>query len=428
MSTLAIRNGRIIDPALDRDEVADLFIADGRIVRPCRADKTLDATGLLVVPGLIDLHVHLREPGKAAGEAAETVATGAAAALAGGFTTVVCMPNTTPALDCPDMVDRVRALAEAAQGARVEISACITAGRAGGELADIAALAQAGVVALTDDGSGVADATLMHEAMLLARVAGLPIMDHAEEPTLSADGVINAGEVAEQLGLPGMPAEAETVMIARDIGLARLTGARLHIQHISTAQGVDLVRRAKARGLPVTAEVCPHHFALTDEACLGGDAIFKMNPPLRRAEDVAAVVAGLADGTIDVIASDHAPHTAEDKARGFRDAPCGVIGLETTVPVVWRELVEPGYLTEYDAIALLAANPAEIIGSERGTLAEGAPADVTLIDPETDWVIDPDRFRSKSRNCPFAGWDVKARAVAVVIDGRLVRLEDASWS
>jgi len=420
-ASLVLREGRIVDPAAGLDAAGDLVVRDGRVaevgLRGAAADETFDARGLLVVPGLVDVHVHLREPGK---EAAETVASGCAAALAGGFTTVVCMPNTTPPLDAPERIAHVKRLAAEARGARVEVAACLTVGRAGERLVEIGRLGEAGAVAFTDDGSGVADPMLMWEALKLADLCGLPVLDHAEDPVLSGGGVINEGDVSEALGLPGMPAESEAVMVARDLALAKVTGARLHIQHVSTAAAVALIRAAKRRGVRVTAEACPHHFALTEEACLGGDAVFKMNPPLRRAEDAAAVRAGLADGTLDCIA----PHTAEEKARGLAEAPCGVIGLETTVAVVWRELVEPGVLTVSQAVERLATNPARVIGGDRGTLRVGAPADVTLIDPERPWTIEPERFRSKSRNCPFAGWKVNARVVAVVRGGRLLRVPE----
>jgi len=424
-ASLVLREGRIVDPASGLDAVGDLVVRDGRIaevgVHGATAEEEYDARGLLVVPGLIDVHVHLREPGK---EAAETVASGCAAALAGGFTTIVCMPNTTPPLDSPERIAHVKRLAAEAGGARVEVAACLTVGRAGERLAEIGRLAEAGARAFTDDGSGVADPLLMWQALKLADLCGLPVLDHAEDPVLSGGGVINEGDASEALGLPGMPAESEAVMVARDLALAKVTGARLHIQHVSTAAAVALIRAARRQGVRVTAEACPHHFALTEEACLGGDAVFKMNPPLRRAEDVAAVKAGLADGTLDCIASDHAPHTAEEKARGLAEAPCGVIGLETTVAVVWRELVESGVLTVPQAVERLATNPARLLGGDRGTLRVGAPADVTLIDPERPWTIEPERFRSKSRNCPFAGWKVNARVVAVVRGGRLLRVPE----
>jgi dihydroorotase len=419
-ATLVIRNGRLLDPGIGLDAASDLLAVDGKIAsheaRSSPADIEFDATGLLVVPGLIDVHVHLRQPGK---EQAETVASGSAAALAGGFTTILAMPNTSPPIDNPATVQNVKRLADEAGGARVEIAACVTDGRQGKILADLRSLASAGVAGFSDDGSGVADTTLMWRAMQVARECDLPILDHCENATLSGDGVINAGHVAELLGVPGISAESETVMVLRDLALARVTGCRIHVQHVSTAFAVELIRAAKKAGIAVTAEATPHHLTLTEEALRDGDANYKMNPPLRTAEDVAAVRAGLKDGTIDCIASDHAPHAAEDKGAGLAQAPFGVIGLETTLPILWTELVETGEFTAAEIISRMTACPAQILRLPVGTLRVGAPADITLIDPNCSWRIDPQRFRSKSRNCPFNGREVKAKAVAVVVGGRL---------
>jgi dihydroorotase len=422
VGTLRIRGGRILDPSIRLDAVGDLVIADGRIASLHAAsgvtDEEYDAAGMFVVPGLIDIHVHLRQPGK---EAAETVASGGAAALAGGFTTIVAMPNTSPATDRPEVVHQVRQLATEAHGPRVEIAAAITAGRQGREIADLRALAACGIAGFSDDGNGVADPAIMSQCLELARELHLPVFDHAEDSALSAGGVIHGGVVADEVGAPGICAEAETAMVARDIGLCKLTGGPLHIQHVSTAGAVELVRSAKEEGLPVTAEATPHHLTLTEEALRDGNANFKMNPPLRTREDMLAIRRGLKDGTIDCIATDHAPHTVVEKARGLREAPFGVIGLETALPILWTELIRTGEFKEGEIISRLTASPAAIIHSARGTLLPGRPADVAIIDPRHRWIITPERFRSKSRNSPFIGREVFAAIAAVVVEGRLIR-------
>ena len=403
MADLIIRNGTLIDPASDLSGLsdiegrADLVIENGVIVgrdaSGHTAEREIDASGLIVAPGLVDIHVHLREPGK---EAAETIATGTAAALAGGFTSVAAMPNTTPPVDKAARIRRQLARAAEANGARVYPVGCITTRGAGRQVADLEAMAAAGAVAFSDDGSGVADDGIIREAFAIAREIDRPIMSHCEDPILARGGVMHEGAVSAELGLPGQPAAAEEVMAARDIGMAAVTGGRLHIQHVSSAGTLDLVREAKKAGIAVTAEATPHHLALTDEDTRPGNADFKMNPPLRTAADREALRAALTDGGIDCIATDHAPHTPGEKRKGFRQAPFGCIGMESALAVLWTELVLGEVLTPARLISLLTVRPARILGLPGGTLAAGAPADVTLIDPARRWRIDPARFRSRS--------------------------------
>ncbi len=421
MTTLRIRNGRVIDPAQDLDLVTDLWLRDGRVLgtgprADAVADRTLDASGKIVCPGLIDMHVHLREPGR---EEDETVATGTAAAVAGGVTSVACMPNTEPALDSPATIALVRERAAAAGNAHVFPTAAVTRGRAGKELVDVAALVAAGVVAFTDDGSPVYDGALMRRALEECGRLGKAVLVHAEIPELARGGVMAEGAVSRALGVKGIPGAAEDVMIYRDIALARLTGGRVHILHVSTAEGVDLIRRGKGHGVAVSGEACPHHFLLTDDDLAGRDPNFKMAPPLRTRADIDAIIEGLKDNTLEVIATDHAPHAPAKKARGLEAAPNGIVGLETLLPLCVVGLIEPGHLTWPQLIAKLTINPARVLAIDRGTLKPGAAADVTVIDPTAEWTIDPDRFRSKSRNCPFAGWKVRGRAHAVIVGGTL---------
>jgi dihydroorotase len=421
MGTLRISDGRVIDPAQNIDAATDLWLRDGRILglgpQPgVRADETLDAAGKIVCPGLIDMHVHLREPGR---EEDETVATGTAAALAGGFTSVACMPNTEPALDSPEAIDFVRRQARQAGNANVFPIAAVTRGRRGAELVNFAALAEAGAVAFTDDGSPVFRPSLMRRALEECARLGKAVLEHAEDLDLSQGGVMAEGATSRALGVRGVPGAAEDVVVYRDIALAELTGGRVHILHVSTAESVDLIRRGRARGVAVSGEVCPHHFTLTDECLRSRDSNFKMAPPLRTAADVCALIEGLKDGTLEVIATDHAPHAPEKKARGLEAAPNGIIGLETLLPVCVGALIGPGHLTWPQLLGKLTVNPARILGIDRGTLKPGAVADVTVIDPEAEWTIDPQHFRSKSRNSPYAGWKVRGRAHAVLVAGQV---------
>jgi dihydroorotase len=420
MSKLLLKNGRVIDPAGGMDRVTNLLIADGRINAYDAPDdaeaEIIDARDMIVAPGLIDIHVHLREPGF---EGDETIATGTAAALAGGFTTVACMPNPNPPLDSPESIALVRQLAQQAGNCNVLVVATATKGRAGKELVDFARLIEAGAIAFSDDGAPVHDAELMCRALEECRTLDKPVLNHAEAPELSKGGVMHDGQVSLRLGLPGIPAAAEEQMIVRDLALAEATGGRLHVMHVSTSGGVEAIRSAKARGARVTAEAAPHHFALDDESLRGLDANFKMNPPLRSREHVAAIIAGLKDGTIDAVASDHAPHSPGKKQRPIAEAPFGVVGLETALGVAATKLVATGELDWPALIRLMSAGPARVLGIDRGTLAIGAAADVTIIDPAARWTVDPSLFRSKSRNTPFAGWELVGRAAATIVGGRV---------
>lgn len=412
---LLIRGARLLDPAAGTDAVGDLFIENGRIAEiPRRLPagvEILEAAGLTLTPGLLDLHVHLREPGN---EAAETIATGLQAAAAGGFAAVVAMPNTTPPMDTPEMLrfalDRARAVPA---GATLLPSACLTRARAGGEAADLDALASAGAAAFTDDGATVSDDATMREAMRRAARLGIVVMDHAQDRAAEREGVMHEGVFSRRFGLPGIPSAAEARVIERDIALARETGARLHIQHITSREGAALVRAARAEGLPVSAEATPHHLALTDADIRPDNANFKMNPPLRSADDRAALVEAVLDGAISCLATDHAPHTAESKARGFRAAPFGVIGLETAVGVTWTLLVRQMRMTPMEWLRRWTVGPATVLGRPPPTLAPGAPADLALFDFETPWTVESARFLSKSRNTPFEGWTLYGRAVRV---------------
>jgi dihydroorotase len=419
MTVLCIRNGRVIDPSQSLDQVTDLWVRDDRVVgtgpQPeLHADRTIDATGKIVSPGLIDMHVHLREPGR---EEDETIATGTASALAGGVTSVACMPNTEPAIDSQADAEFVCLQAKRAGNANVFPIGAITKGRKGTELAEIGGLVAGGAVAFTDDGSPVVSAEIMRRAMEYCRMFDKAVLSHSEDLDLTRGGVMNEGYESMRLGLRGMPAAAEEVMVYREIALAALTEARVHILHVSTAGSVELIRRGKERGVRVTGEACPHHFTLTDKSLRTFDSNFKMAPPLRTEDDVKAILAGLKDGTLDVIATDHAPHAPEKKMRELDQAPNGIIGLETLLPVCVGALVESGMLTWPQLIEKLTVQPARVLGIDRGTLKPGAVADVTVIDPSAEWTIDPTRFKSKSRNSPFAGWKVRGRADSVVVAG-----------
>jgi dihydroorotase len=421
MSTLRIINGRVLDPANGIDQISDLWIQDDRVVglgsQPhLHADRTLDATNKLVCPGLIDMHVHLREPGR---EEDETIATGTASALAGGVTSVACMPNTEPALDNQAAAEFVHLQAQRAGNANVFPIGAITKERKGAELAEIGGLVEGGAVAFTDDGSPVVSAEIMRRALEYCKMFDKAVLSHAEDLDLTRGGVMNEGFESMRLGLRGMPAAAEEIMIYRDIALAELTGGRLHILHVSTAGGVELIRQGKKRGVRVTGEACPHHFTLTDSCLRTFDSNYKMAPPLRTEADVQAILTGLKDDTLDVIATDHAPHAPEKKMRELDQAPNGIIGLETLLPICATFLIEPGHLTWPRLIEKLTIQPARVLGIDRGTLSAGAIADVTVIDPAVEWTIDPSKFKSKSRNCPYAGWKVRGRAETVIVGGTI---------
>jgi len=420
MERLLIRGGRVVDPSQGLDREMDILIQGGQIVEydsPSRGDEVvIDARGKIVTPGLIDMHVHLREPGD---EEDETIASGTAAALAGGFTSIACCPNTDPPIDTSATVEFVRQKAARADNCHVFVMACVSKDRKGEELAEIGQLVAAGAVAFTDDGAAVRDPELMRRAFEYCLMFDKPVCNHCEIPELARNGVMHEGLVSLILGLPGIPAAAESVMVARDIALAEATGGRLHVMHVSTLDSVEAIRRAKNRGVRVTAEVTPHHFTLTDECLRTFDSNFKMNPPLRSRDHLEACINGLRDGTIDVIASDHAPHAKEKKMQELDRAPFGIIGLETTLSLVVTKLIKPGILTWSEAVAKMTVNPAKILGLNKGTLAIGADADVTIIDPNWEWVVDPSRFLSKARNTPFTGWKLEGRATDVIVSGTI---------
>ena len=427
MTILRIINGRLIDPSQGLDQVADLWIRGEEIagIGP-RADlqamHTLDAAGMIVCPGLIDMHVHLREPGQ---EEDETIATGAAAAIRGGITSIACMPNTDPPIDHQAAAEFVYLQAERAGSANVFPIGCITKGRKGAELAEIGGLVEGGAVAFTDDDVPVVSAEIMRRALEYCRMFDRPVLSHAEDLELTRGGIMHEGIESMRLGLRGMPSAAEEVMIHRDIELAYLTGGRLHFLHVSTAGSVELIRRAKEKGVRVTAATCPQYCFLTDKCLHSFDSNYKLNPPLRTEADVRAIIAGLKDGTLDVLASDHSPHAPEKKLRELDQAPFGIVGLETLLPICITALIEPGHLTWSQLIEKLTVRPATILGIDRGTLKPGADADVTIIDPAIEWTIDVAKFASKSRNSPFGGQKVRGRAHAVIVGGEIKNVTQA---
>jgi len=418
---LLITEGHIIDPGR-YDGVGEVLIDQGRIVAigsavEAPSDVTrISAKGRLVVPGFVDLHVHFREPGF---EYKETIQSGAASAVAGGFTTVCCMPNTNPVNDNQAITEFILERARVAGLANVAPIGAITKGSEGKELAEIGDLRRAGCVAISDDGKPVMNSLVMRRAMEYALAFDIPVVDHCEDLHLAEGGCMNEGLISTELGLPGIPSAAEDVMVARNVALAELTGARLHLAHISTEGSVRMVREAKSRGIRVTAEACPHHFTITEEAVRGYDTCAKMNPPLRTWTDVQAIKQGLRDGTIDVIATDHAPHATQEKQQGFTEAPFGIVGLETALSLTLA-LVDEGVLTLEGAIAKLSTAPAAAFGLRKGSLSVGVDADVTIIDAHAQWEVDPAKFRSKSRNTPFAGWKLKGRVCATIVGGKVV--------
>jgi dihydroorotase len=420
---VVIRGGRVVDPSQGIDGVLDLLLVDGRIAAigegVVAPDDTreVSGTGLVVTPGLIDVHVHLREPGE---ERKETIRTGAQAAAAGGFTSVCAMPNTDPPIDDPAAVGFVAAEGRRAGAARVYPVGAISVGQRGERLAEIGELVDAGAVAITDDGRPVMDSGLMRMALEYAQTFDIPVADHPEDLDLSQAGVMNEGLVSSRLGLRGKPNVSEDVHIMRDLLLAELTGGRIHLQHVSTRHGVEAIRQAKARGVRVTAEATPHHLILTDEAVEGYRTEAKMNPPLRREEDRAAVAEGLRDGTLDVVATDHAPHHYDEKEAAFDDAPFGIVGLETALGLIYTLVVSKGVLDLSMMVERMSLAPARAFGLPGGTLAGGSPADVTVFHPEAEWVVEPGRFLSKSRNTPFAGWKLRGRPELTIVGGRVV--------
>jgi len=425
---LIITRGRVIDPSRGRDQTADLVLAHGKVQKighATDADRTgdariIDAGGRIVCPGLIDPQVHFREPGQ---EDKETIATGAASAVAGGFTSVVCMANTRPAIDNAALVEYVYTEARKADLANVFPVGAVTKGREGRELAEIGLMHKAGAVAFTDDGDCIASAAVMAKALAYVKMTGKVLMQHCEEPSLvgtpGKSGAMNAGALCTRLGLPGRPAVAEELAILRDVTLNRSIGCRYHVQHLSTGEGLDVIRHAQKQGQPVTTEVAPHHLLLTEEACAGYDTNTRMNPPLRTARDIEALIEGVRDGTITILATDHAPHTPEEKALEFAEAPAGILGLDGALALYAKALI-----FDHDAcdwlklLGMMTHAPAALCNLQgKGELKEGADADVTIIDPELAWTIDVSQFASKARNCPFDGWQVKGRATHTIVGG-----------
>jgi len=427
--TILIHGGRVIDPASGFDQTADVLIDDG-VIREIsttagslkaagRDARMIDAEGCIVAPGLVDIHVHFREPSTTH---RETIATGAASAINGGFTTVCCMPNTNPPLDNAEWVEFVHHQAALAERARVFVVGCATKNRKGQELAEIGTMARAGAVAFSDDGDVVADAGLMQKALRSVRAADACFMQHCQEPSLTRGGVMNAGPLATKLGLLGWPAVAEEIIIDRDIRLNRDVGCRYHAQHVSSGESVEIIRRARRDKQPVTGEASPHHLLLTEDACAGYNTQAKMNPPLRTQRDVAQLKEGLADGTMTVLATDHAPHIPETKLTDFASASFGIVGLDCALPLYAKALIEDNVLDWPAMIAMMTINPAELVGLDRrgvGRLSAGLPGDVTVIDPDLRWTIDSGVFESAGRNCPFDGWAVTGRAVATIVAGQI---------
>lgn len=416
---LLVKGGRVVDPANNLDEVMDILIEGGKISAVSKKikkeAKIIDARGKLVMPGFIDMHVHLREPGR---EDEETIETGTSAAVHGGFTGIACMPNTTPPIDNASIVEFILSRARERGYIQVYPVGAITRGLAGEELSDIGELFEAGVVAISDDGEPVTDGDLMRRALEYAKMFNLTVISHCEDKSLSSGGVMNEGFVSTVLGLPGAPPVAEEVMVARDIMLAELAESKLHIAHVSTAGSVELVRLAKEKGIRVSAETAPHYFTITDEEVRSFSTNTRVNPPLRTAHDLEAIKEGLKDGTIDVVATDHAPHTIVEKEMEFSLAAPGIIGLETSFSLVMSELVEGGVLTLKEAIARMTVNPAGILGLDKGTLSPGADADITIIDPDAEYTVE--KFSSKSKNSPFIGRKLKGIVETVILGGKPV--------
>lgn len=420
--TLLIKNGRVLDPATQTDKTADILVEDGKVRKveanlKDEADRTVDAAGCFVMPGFIDLHTHLRDPGY---EYIETVETGTRAAARGGYTTILAMPNTKPVIDNGDVLRYVLNKAQDVGVVQVLQAGAITRGQLGEELSEIEEMVEAGAPALSEDGKSVMNAQLYREAMALAVKYDIPIMAHCEDINLRGTGVMNDDAHARELGMPGITNAVEDVIVARDLILAKETGVRLHICHCSTKESVAMVAEAKRRGISVTAEACPHHFALTSSDIPGNNANYKMNPPLRTEEDRDALVAGLVDGTIDVIATDHAPHSFQDKARSMLTAPFGVVGLETTASVTMTYLVDKGHLTPLQMAEKMSYRPAQILGLDRGSLEVGKAADIVVFDPEEEYVVDAAEFCSKSRNTPFQGSKLKGRVRMTILSGKVV--------
>ena len=439
MASLLLKGGRVIDPATGTDGLCDVLVVDGRIaeVRPApgarqaagrgtakhaavpAGTRVIDVKGLIVCPGFVDMHVHLRDPGQ---EHKEIIETGTRAAAAGGFTSIACMPNTEPRNDSMSVTEYIVTEARRRGVVNVFPIGCVSKGGRGEELAEIGDMVRAGAVAVSDDGQPVGSALLMRMALEYTRIFDIPVIDHCEEKSLFAGGVMNEGRAATMLGLKGIPQAAESIAVSRDLALASMTGGRLHLAHLSARASLEEVRRARAAGLRVTCEVTPHHLVLTEQAVVDGqyDANTKMNPPLRSEDDRQALLEALRDGTVDVIASDHAPHHSDEKLQEFDDAPFGIIGLETAVPLVMDRLVRPGIIDLRRMVELMSVNPARILGLKKGTLKPGADADITVLDPDRVMKVDAARFESRSRNTPFDGWRLHGWPELTIVGGRVV--------
>ena len=419
---LLIQNGRVVDPVNGTVSILDLYSENGRVLQlerniQAEADQVIDATGLVVSPGLVDMHVHLRDPGLTY---KEDILSGAAAAARGGVTAVACMANTKPVVDCPEQVQYIRERAAQACGVHIYPIGAVSVGLRGEELTDGDALKRAGAVALSDDGCNVDNANLMRDALIHAKRLELPILCHCEDTSMVGNRALNEGSVSRQLWMEGRPAIAEEIMVMRDAMLAEETGAHVHICHISTAKSVDIVRRMKKRGVPITCETCPQYFTLTEDEILSQGSMARVNPPLRTAKDIKGIITGLKDGTIDAIATDHAPHSAEEKARPLSRAPSGMVGLETSLALALTHLYHAGRMDLPDLIRRMSTAPADILGISRGHMSLGAQADLTIFDLDEEWTIDPEQFASKARNTPFAGRKVKGKVKYTIVRGEVI--------